>query len=340
MPFEFDPQATTLSLTNARLLGQAAAVAYQDEAACQGWARAQGLDEQFDFFSSAGVVPNSDTQGFVAQNAQVVIVAFRGTQPKVPIDWMTDFQAKHVTWGPFAGMVHKGFHDALHAVWEIAFGGREILPARLLARGDRKVWITGHSLGGALAELCAAQAQIASHVPVQGVYTFGQPRCGDDGFAELIQAALGQRIFRFINDKDIVPRVPFFGMGFRHYGCEIFFDHQGQQADCAAAVENLTAALKLGFQAVNFDAVQEAASLFKEAVLKSGFNRNPLEIVQQLMHERELASIGKDLDLVLKAGTENIADHGMEDHYLVLLGTKLVLTAAATAGESAAPPVH
>ena len=212
------------------MLGQAAAVAYQDEATCRGWARAQGLDEQFDFMSSAGVVPNSDTQAFVAQNAQVVIVAFRGTQPKVPIDWMTDFQAKHVSWGPFAGLVHKGFHDALHAVWEIQFSGREILPARLLARGDRAVWITGHSLGGALAELCAAQAQIASHVPVQGVYTFGQPRCGDDGFAKLIQAALGLRIFRFINDKDIVPRVPFFGMGFRHYGCEVFFNHEGNSA--------------------------------------------------------------------------------------------------------------
>src|SRR5215469_6990284 len=100
MPFDFDPQATTLSLTNARLLGQAAAVAYQDEATCRQWALSQGLDEQFDYFSSGQVVPNTDTGGFVAQNAQVVLVSFRGTQPKVPIDWMTDFQAKQVTWGP------------------------------------------------------------------------------------------------------------------------------------------------------------------------------------------------------------------------------------------------
>jgi triacylglycerol lipase len=302
--------------------------------------RAQGLDEQFDFVSSAGVVPNSGTQAFVAQNAQVVIVAFRGTQPNVPIDWMTDFQAKHVAWGPFAGMVHKGFYDALHAVWEIAFGGREILPARLLARGDRAVWITGHSLGGALAELCAAQAQIASHMPVQGVYTFGQPRCGDDGFAELIQAALGQRIFRFINDKDIVPRVPFFGMGFRHYGCEVFFNGEGQQVNGATAVENLTAALRLGFQAVNFNPIEEAARLFKDAIIKSGFHRNPLDVIQELMHQRELDKFGKDLELVLKAGTDNIADHGMEDHYLVRLGTKLVLVSAASASEPGAPPVH
>jgi triacylglycerol lipase len=340
MAFDFDPQAAGLSMTNARLLGQAAAVAYQDAETCQQWAQSMGLDEQFNWFSSGSAVPNTDTGGFVAQNAQVVVVAFRGTQPKVPIDWMTDFQAKHVTWGPFQGMVHKGFHDALHAVWEIPYAGREILPARLVNRGNRAVWITGHSLGGAIAELCAAQAWFETQVPVHGVYTFGQPRCGDDAFATLAQAALGQRIFRFINDRDIVPRVPFFGMGFRHYGCEIFYNHQQQQVDGASAVESLIAALQLGFDAVNFDPIAEAAKMFNDAVLKSGLRGNPLQEVEELMRERELAAFGGDVETVLKAGTENIADHSMTDQYLVRLGTKLVLTTAAAASGTGATPVH
>jgi triacylglycerol lipase len=329
MAFDFDPQAAGLSMPNAQLLGQAAAVAYLDAATCQQWARSVGLDEQFDYFSSGSVVPNTDTGGFVAQNAQVVLVSFRGTQPKVPIDWMTDFQAKHVTWGPFPGLVHKGFHDALHAVWGISYPGGEILPARLVNRGDRAVWITGHSLGGAVAELCAAQASFETHVPVQGVYTFGQPRCGDDAFAAQAEAVLGQRIFRFINDRDIVPRVPFFGMGFRHYGSEIFYNHEQQQVNGAAAVENLMAALKLGFEAVDFDPIEEAAKMFRDAVLKSGLHGNPLQEVEELMRERELAAFGGDLEMLLKAGADNIADHSMTDQYLVRLGTKLVLTAAA-----------
>src|SRR5437868_3765886 len=123
MAFNFDPQFSGLSLTNAQLLGQAAAVAYQDKAACEGWARAQGLDEEFDFFSSTGVVPHSDTQGFVAQNAQVVLVAFRGTQPNVPVDWLSDFEAQHETWGHPVGKVHKGFYEALKAVWSLKFDG-------------------------------------------------------------------------------------------------------------------------------------------------------------------------------------------------------------------------
>jgi triacylglycerol lipase len=340
MAFDFDPQATTLSMTNARFLGQAAAVAYQDGPTCQQWARSMGLDEQFDFFASSTVAQGTDTNGFVAQNAEIVLVAFRGTQPNVPIDWMSDFQAKHVTWGPFPGTVHKGFHDALHAVWEIAFGGQEILPARLLNRGNRTVWITGHSLGGAIAELCAAQAKFARLVPVQGVYTFGQPRVGDDTFASLVNQMLGQQIFRFINDRDIVPRVPFFGMGFRHYGSEIFFNHQQQQVDGITALENLVAALKLGFEAVNFDPIEEAAKMFKDAVVQSAFHGNPLQVVQELMNKRELEAFGGDLEKLLKSGADNIEDHSMTDEYLVRLGTKLVLTAAAAASDPGAPPVH
>ena len=55
---DFDPQATVLSLRNARVLAQAAAVSYEDRPTCEQWARAQGFDEDFDFFSSTGVVQN------------------------------------------------------------------------------------------------------------------------------------------------------------------------------------------------------------------------------------------------------------------------------------------
>src|SRR5437764_14234763 len=94
----FDPQSTVLTLQNACLMGQAAAVSYQDAASCQQWARAQGFDQDFDFFSSAGLGKLADTQGFVAQNARMVLVAFRGTQPNQPIDWLSDFEAAPETW--------------------------------------------------------------------------------------------------------------------------------------------------------------------------------------------------------------------------------------------------
>ena len=320
----FDPQASGFSLPNAQLLGQAAAVAYQDATVCEAWALAHGLDQDFDFFNSSTIAPNTDTQGFVVQNADIVLVAFRGTQPNVPVDWLSDFQAAHETWGHPTGTVHKGFYDALRTVWGMPIGGKEILPARLLNRGNRSVWITGHSLGGALAELCAAQTHFVSHVPVQGVYTFGQPRCGDNAFAGLIHAAFGTRICRFINDRDIVPRVPFFGMGYRHYGCEVFFDHEHKQVDCAGAVENLAAALKLGFQAVDFNPVAEAAKMFAEAAMLSALHGDVWQNLEQLMRDRE--KLAKEAArAVLATGTENIQDHNMVTQYLARLGSTLTL---------------
>src|SRR5215471_9948170 len=314
----FDPQATALSLPNARVLGQAAAVSYEDAKTCEQWARGQGFDQDFTFFSSNGVTRHSDTQGFVAQNDQAILVAFRGTQPNQPVDWMSDFEASHETWGHPVGKVHKGFYEALRAVWGIPINGAEILPARLVNRGNRAVWITGHSLGGALAELCAAQAFFVSHVPVQGVYTFGQPRAGDDAFAHTVHAAYGTRVFRFINDRDIVPRVPVFGMAYRHYGTAIFFDHGGAEHDDQAAVENLSSALRLTAGALDFNAVGEAAKLLAEAAIQAGFHGNILDVIHQIVKTREDAALGA-AKLLLAAGTENVTDHDMRKNYLARL---------------------
>jgi triacylglycerol lipase len=320
----FAPQSAVLSLDNARVLGQAAAVSYEDPITCEKWARAQGFDEDFDFFSSTGVTKNSDTQGFIAQNQQTILIAFRGTQPKQPVDWLSDFEASHETWGHPIGKVHKGFYEALRAVWGQAIGGKKILPERLLNRGDRAVWITGHSLGGALAELAAAQAALVNHVPIQGVYTFGQPRVGDDAYARAVHDAFGTRIVRFVNDRDIVPRVPFFGMGFRHYGSEIFFDHHQKQEDGKPSVENLAAALRLARLAVTLDAVAEAAKMLAEAAVISGFHGDPLAVLHEMVKKREDAALGASRAL-LAAGTENIADHDMRKNYLARLGTTLAL---------------
>ncbi len=72
----------------------------------------------------------------------------------------------------------------------------------------RTLWITGHSLGGALARLSAAYARQAG-VPVQGIYTFGSPRMGDRGFKqEYTQNGLAEKTYRMINNHDPVPRVP------------------------------------------------------------------------------------------------------------------------------------
>jgi len=306
----FDPHANTFSLPNARLLAQAAAIAYRPEVECRAWAAANGLDAaSLDFFD------HRDTQGFVVQNDDAIVVVFRGTQPGRPMDWFVDFEAIHRSWDHKIGSVHGGFHDAFKAVWGVALpGGRRILPERLRARGNRTVWMTGHSLGGALAELCAAQTALVETIPVQGVYTFGQPRVGNNSFAKTVNDALGSRIHRIVNDRDIVPRVPLFSMQFCHYGNLRFFDNEGVESETGTAVETLAVALKFLAGSFNVAMLGQAADLAKD-------------VASRLLHhdltEQQEQAFKERVRELLRAGVEKIDDHNMVAHYLPRLGTSL-----------------
>jgi triacylglycerol lipase len=306
MPFE--PRATAFSVANAQILAQAAAVAYREPAQSAKWAKVSGFTGTFDFFD------NADTQGFVAESGEAIIVAFRGTQPNRPMDWFVDFRATRGHWDHDIGEVHDGFYGALRKVWGVTLANGEVLPKRLVNRGNKTIWITGHSLGGALAELCAAQAMFVSKIPVQGVYTFGQPRVGNKDFAAAVNEKLGSGIYRFVNDRDIVPRVPLFTMGFCHYGSQRFFDHAGESSIAESAVESVSDALKFAKGAFNLAVLGQVAGLLTDSlkgIVKGDFTE-----------EQEKAFRDHAIE-ILKGGVEKIDDHNMEKHYLARLKTSL-----------------
>ena len=68
-----------------------------------------------------------------------------------------------------------------------------------LQQGNRKIWMTGHSQGAALATLAASR-----HGQIQGLYTFGSPRVGDRDFKRNFRTTA----YRFVNHHDIVAQVP------------------------------------------------------------------------------------------------------------------------------------
>ncbi|MCO5577525.1 hypothetical protein L7F22_031356 [Adiantum nelumboides] len=79
-----------------------------------------------------------------------------------------------------------------------------------------KLYITGHSLGGALATLFSALLFIEENEACSrlgGVFTFGQPRVGDAKFASYMEKKLCGKspkvYFRVVYRTDIVPRLPF-----------------------------------------------------------------------------------------------------------------------------------
>ena len=212
-PFKAD--AASFDLANAWWLAEASTLAYADEAFGVDRFKKAGLDD-VRFFDKGS------TQCFVASNREFVVVAFRGSEVwrrrgkadigVVAADFMTNADFWLTDW-PKGGKVHRGFKNALDEVWDDLF---TYLTA--LQRGGRKIWMTGHSLGAALATLAADR-----YGEVQGVYTFGSPRVGNLRFKE----SYSTRAYRFVNGGDIVTKIPPSGF-YVHAGEPRFIDREGK----------------------------------------------------------------------------------------------------------------
>ncbi|MFL4970516.1 MAG: lipase family protein [Xanthobacteraceae bacterium] len=155
------------------------------------------------------VLPIASTHAIVVAGHGATIVAFAGTDPVVLANWITDFNAR-VT---LAGSA-EGYQTAAAAVWPQL---RSLLGKRPAA--NDKVYVTGHSLGGALAALTALRIETDSVADVEAVYTFGMPRPGSPQFAsQYDQAGLGMRTYRLVDADDIVPTVAPSFLNFHHVG--------------------------------------------------------------------------------------------------------------------------
>ncbi|MDC0681716.1 lipase family protein [Sorangium atrum] len=90
------------------------------------------------------------------------------------------------------------------------------------------LYITGHSLGGALAVLMAATLRWPLSEKLRGIYTYGQPMVGDKRTAERYQPKFGHKLYRHIYGVDVIPRLPPLTMGrFVHFGKEFASSHRG-----------------------------------------------------------------------------------------------------------------
>ena len=236
----FNPNAKTFDAANALLLAEASEVAYSTEAAARALMLQRGL-QNFQWIDLSGVF--QDLHAFAAANNEFAVLAFRGTADVH--DWMTDLYATPVrfSWifqgGPDVGEIHAGFGHALSDGWtKVVDAVRAVAPIPPVMETDsvdarRTLWITGHSLGGALAVLTAAAFSLLPDRvirPVSGIYTFGQPRIGLYNFCDNYARLLTPRTFRLVNNQDLVPRVPFRGWDYSDVGEMVHFTHSGDPA--------------------------------------------------------------------------------------------------------------
>ena len=189
---------------NATIMASASAAAYKNLG---------GFQKQFD--PEAVLFDKDGTQVYCWNDKDIACVAFRGTEPTQWSDIKADLKIRKVKCP--TGFVHRGFRDALDEVWPDVADW-------LTKQKKPHVFFTGHSLGGALATLAASRW----NTPTTHLYTFGSPRVGGKKF---IQSFKFNERYRYRNNNDIVTKVPFEILGYKHVSGEggnfIYFDING-----------------------------------------------------------------------------------------------------------------
>lgn len=161
------------------------------------------------------VISENCDWGVIARNGDVSVIAIRGTD--TPHQWVDDFTAisqpvHHESW-----WIHRGFEDvwksivaSLQKAWDIA------------SSANAKVYITGHSLGAAVALIMGA------HHPEASTWTFAGPAV----FSPINALPPSSNVLRIVNPNDLVPRVPLPPL-FEHIGQEINIVGAGDPLDFA-----------------------------------------------------------------------------------------------------------
>jgi triacylglycerol lipase len=252
--FPFKPNDSTMSLQNAWWLMEAAFLSYSAPAVIEATFARPPLSAAVLSFSG----PLS-TDCYVASTSQWIVLAFRGTQVdnfwSSVTDWSVDARFlpapdRHRDW------VHEGFSAAVRGVWKPIVAHI----ASLQAAAPRPLWVTGHSLGAALATvaanlLCADQTD---GLGIRGLYTYGSPRVGDNGFGRRITVPA----YRFRHNTDLVTHVPL-GLVFHHVGRLQFVDSGGSFHPDVGPAEELL--LNVGAMQLSASQAQNLAALMRAA---------------------------------------------------------------------------
>lgn len=206
---------------NARFLAVASDLAYlpQDKGASE-------FDEKLGL--KAKLISVDNTQAYLATSDDHIVLAFRGTESPTALeglkDWLltdavnlmmvpegrlgTDLAAAGV-----GARFHQGFVSALAESWpEVS----QAVKAEM-KQSERPLWITGHSLGGALA-LFAGWMCSREFVNVHHIATYGAPMIGNKDACKAFDKEFKGKISRFVNFSDPVPKLPTISLIANSYG--------------------------------------------------------------------------------------------------------------------------
>ena len=216
------PYRTKLDQGNAYWMARLASCIYQSQAGSDQPDEAGILNdlraEDSQFVSVHGVSQNS-AQAAVVEHETYLALVFRGTDEGA--DWIDNLNAfpDQALFGAF----HRGFLHSVLDIWDPLFEQYSVLNRQ----EPRGLFITGHSLGGAMATV-ASSILIHQDEAFTSTYTFGQPRTVTRDTSRVYNVEAKGKTFRFQNNNDIVTRAPARVMGYSHVGTSLYITQQGR----------------------------------------------------------------------------------------------------------------
>jgi hypothetical protein len=181
--------------------------------------------------------------GFVAYDSATnsIILAIAGTDPLKIKNWIDDLDFLKTNYplceeyGTESCEVHEGFYETYMLASDKV---RSTVKSYMASFPTAKVHVTGHSLGAIVAVFAALDLKLTQGIDITRVYTYGQPRGGDDAWARFVEGNLEE--FRVTHYKDPVPHLPPMELlgepFFHHTTTEVFYDERdstGKYVVCA-----------------------------------------------------------------------------------------------------------
>ncbi|CAL8466200.1 g5736 [Coccomyxa elongata] len=187
-----------------------------------------------------------DTKLLMAWNNSRMLLAFRGTASMsnaLSDAWRKVHPPKRGRWGS-RPLVHVGFLKSWIANGldtRVISRIKEIIQGPDFSSTIAYVGVTGHSLGGALAQLAAhdiarAVQQCGKNVRV-GCYTYGGPRVGNHAFAREFNQVV-PHCWHIINNQDAVARAPKFLLLYKRTGQVVIINKTGDMLVRPSFIEN------------------------------------------------------------------------------------------------------
>jgi triacylglycerol lipase len=169
-------------------------------------------------FTTVEFYDKEGAQAYRFMNKTDLVIACRGTQPTQFNDIAADLKAFPVK-SESVSRVHRGFKAEVDELWPMV-----LEDITRTSNTDKKLWFCGHSLGAAMATIMCGRAYHEHSIQdAEELYTYGSPRVGWKRYVDTMQT----KHHRWVNNNDIVTRVPPAFMMYRHDGEEHYLNCYG-----------------------------------------------------------------------------------------------------------------